>query len=215
MIARRTIRRPLLWFLLAGALLAVTVFTFMRSSGASPGEGRVVVARVVIPAGTLLNEETAATALALAAVPDALGLRGLVASAAGAVGRRTVAPLGPGEPVTEAVLGGSPGVGPAPLATGERAVPVPLRAAGGPVAAPAPGSRVDVMASDGEGPAGRTRVIVADAEVLAITPGTSGDTGDAGGGVVLRLSANDALAVAHALDFAREVRIVARPAGEG
>jgi hypothetical protein len=71
------------------------------------------------------------------------------------------------------------------------------------------------MASDGEGPAGRTRVIVADAEVLAVTPGTSGDSGDVGGGVVLRLSADDALAVARALDFAREVRIIARPAGEG
>jgi Flp pilus assembly protein CpaB len=215
MIARRVMRRPLLWFLVAGALLALTVIMVMRSSGASQGAGRVVVARVVIPAGTLLDEDTAATALALAAVPDALGLRGLVTSAAGVVGRRTVAPLGPGEPVTEAVLGGSPGVGPAPLAAGERAVPVPLRAAGGPVAAPAPGSRVDVMASDGEGPAGRTRVIVADAEVLAVTPGASGDTGEMAGGVVLRLSANDALAVAHALDFAREVRVIARPAGEG
>jgi len=215
MIARRAIRRPLMWFLAAGALLAVTAFMVVRSSGTSEGGGRVVVARVVIPAGTLLDEDTAAAALALAAVPDVLGLRGLVRSAAGAVGRRTVAPLGPGEPVTEAVLGGSPGVGPAPLAAGERAVPVPLRAAGGPVAAPAPGSRVDVMASDGEGPAGRTRVIVADAEVLAVTPAASGDSGDVGGGVVLRLSADDALAVARALDFAREVRIIARPAGEG
>jgi Flp pilus assembly protein CpaB len=215
MIARRAIRRPLLWFLLAGALVAGTLFMVMRSAGESQGAGRVVVARVVIPAGTLLDEETAAAALALTSVPDTSGLRGLVTSAAGAVGRRTVAPLGPGEPVTEAVLGGSPGVGPAPLVAGERAVPVPLRAAGGPVAAPAPGSRVDVMASDGEGPSGRTRVIVADAEVLAVTSGAPGDTGDAGGEVVLRLSPNDALAVAHALDFAREVRIIARPAGEG
>lgn len=215
MIARRAVRRPVLWFLLAGALLAVTVLMVMRSAGASQGAGRIVVARVVIPAGTLLDQETASTALALASVPDGLGLSGLVTSAAGAVGRRTVAPLGPGEPVTEAVLGGSPGVGPAPLVAGERAVPVPLRAAGGPVAAPAPGSRVDVIASDGEGPAGRTRVIVADAEVMAVTPGTSGEASDAGGGLVLRLTANDALAVARALDFAREVRVIARPAGEG
>jgi len=72
-----------------------------------------------------------------------------------------------------------------------------------------------VIASDGEGPAGRTRVIVADAEVMAVTPGTSGEVSDAGGGVVLRLTASDALAVARALDFAREVRVIARPAGEG
>ena len=213
--SRRGIRRPLVWFALAGALVVLAALMVMRSASASQGTGRVVVARVVIPAGTLLDEDVASRALALAPVPDGLGLRGLVVRASGAVGRRTVAPLGPGEPVTEAVLGGSPGVGPAPLQPGERAVPVPMRAAGGAVAAPAPGARVDVIASDGEGPAGRTHVIVSDAEVMAVTPSPSGDPADAGGGVVLRLRADDALAVARALDFAREVRVIARPAGEG
>ena len=215
MMVRRAMRRPLLWFVVAAGLVAVATLVAMRSATAAAGGGKVVVARVVVPAGTLLDEDTASRSLALASVPDGIGLRGLVTSASGAVGRRTVAPLGPGEPVTEAVLGGSPGVGPAPLAPGERAVPVPMRAAGGPVSAPAPGSRVDVIASDGEGPAGRTHVIVADAEVMAVTPGTPGDAVDSGGGVVLRLSAPDALAVARALDFAREVRVIARPAGEG
>ena len=213
--SHRRLRRPLVWFLMAGALVLLAAVLVMRSADTSQGAARVVVARVVIPAGTLLDENVASEVLAMAAVPDGLALRGLVATASGAVGRRTVAPLGPGEPVTEAALGGGPGIGPAPLQAGERAVPVPIRAAGGAVAAPAPGARVDVIASDGEGPAGRTRVIVANAEVMAVTAAASGDASDSGGGVVLRLRADDALAVARALDFAREVRVIARPAGEG
>lgn len=207
-------RRPVVWFALAAALAVLAAVVVMRSTGTSASGARVVVARVVIPAGTLLDEDVASHVLALAPVPDDLTLRGLVTGADGAVGRRTVAPLGPGEPVTQAVLGGSPGTGPAPLAAGQRAVPVPMRAAGGPVAAPVPGSRVDVIASDGEGPAGRTRVIVSDAEVMAVSPPDGGEGGEAGG-VVLRLATDDALQVARALDFAREVRVIARPADEG
>ena len=57
-------------------------------------------------------------------------------------------------------------------------------------------------------------LVVADAEVMAITPPGDIDTGDAGGFVVLRISSDDALEVARALDFARQVRVVTRPAGE-
>jgi Flp pilus assembly protein CpaB len=208
-------RRPVVWFALA-ALLAVGAMVLMsRTGSASGGSAQVVVARTVIPAGTLLDEDFAARSLAMAPVPDDLRLSGLQASASGVIGRRTVAPLAPGEPVTDAVIGGAPGVGPAPLLPGERAVPVPLRAAGGPVAAPPEGSRVDVIASDGEGMAGRTRVIVSNAEVLAVTPSLGADAADVAGGLVLRLRTADALEVARALDFAREVRVIARPAGEG
>ena len=83
------------------------------------------------------------------------------------------------------------------------------------MAAPPEGSRVDVIASDGEGMAGRTRVIVSNAEVLAVTPSLGADAAEVAGGLVLRLRIADALEVARALDFAREVRVIARPAGEG
>lgn len=213
MIGRRLgLRRPTVWFAMAAVLAVLAVVVVMRSSSASGPGARVVVARVIIPAGTMLDEDVASQVLALAPVPDGLALRGLITGADGAVGHRTVAALGPGEPLTQAVIGGSPGTGPAPLEAGQRAVPVPMRAVGG--AAPVPGSRVDVIASDGEGPAGRTRVIVSDAEVMSVTPPGDGETADAGG-VVLRLATDDALQVARALDFAREVRVIARPAGEG
>lgn len=215
MIGRRLgLRRPMVWFAMAAALALLATVVVMRSSSAAGPGARVVVARVVIPAGTMLDEDVASQVLALAPVPDGLALRGLITGAGAAVGRRTVAALGPGEPLTQAVIGGSPGTGPAPLEPGQRAVPVPMRAVGGVVAAPVPGARVDVIASDGEGPAGRTRVIVSDAEVMSVTPPGDGETGDAGG-VVLRLATDDALDVARALDFAREVRVIARPAGEG
>ena len=97
---------------------------------------------------------------------------------------------------------------------GERAVAVPLRALGAAAGAPAPGARVDVLASDGEGLAGRTRVVVSGAEVLAIMrddPSRGDGSGDA---LLLRVTAAQALEVTRALDFAREVRVVSRPASE-
>ena len=77
-----------------------------------------------------------------------------------------------------------------------------------------PGARVDVVASTGEGLAGRTEVVVADAEVLATSDGAS--TGDpmAGGEALLRVTAPQALRITEALNFAREVRLLARPPDE-
>ena len=145
-------------------------------------------------------------------MPAGLELTGLLASAEEAIGRRTAAPVDAGEPLTQAALGGAPGVGAAPLAAGERAVAVPLSAAA--AAGLAPGARVDVVASTGEGPSGRARVVVADAEVLATTEaapeGALGGTGEA----LLRVTAAQALAVTAALNFAREVRLLARPRDE-
>jgi Flp pilus assembly protein CpaB len=102
---------------------------------------------------------------------------------------------------------------PAPLAAGERAVAVPVSAAGG-AAGLLPGARVDVVASTGEGPAGRTAVVVADAEVLAVAdPASSADVG-AAGEALLRVSSAQALRVTAALNFAREVRLLLRPGDE-
>jgi Flp pilus assembly protein CpaB len=126
-----------------------------------------------------------------------------------------VAPVAPGEPVTEGVLGGAPGTGPDPLAPGERAVSLPLAAAGGAAAAVTPGASVDVVASTGDGPSGRTRIVVAGAEVLAVAdaPSPDGVVPD-GAGVLVRVSAGQALRITAALNFAREVRLLVRPVDE-
>ena len=206
-------RRPGWWFVIAAVL---AVGAFMLASGMGRGEdsaARVLVAARAIPAGEVIGG-SARGLLAVASVPAGGVLPGMLLDAGEATGRRTVAPIAAGEPITQAALGGRPGLGPGPLMTGERAVAVPLRALGAAAGAPAPGSRVDVLASDGEGLAGRTRVVVSGAEVLAIMrddPSRGDGSGDA---LLLRVTAAQALEVTRALDFAREVRVVGRPASE-
>jgi len=207
-------RRGGLWLALAGAAGLVAVLLTLRAA-AQPGEGGwVLVARAPLAPGLLIDAQTARELLVPAPVPAGLRVAGLLRSPDEAVGRRTAAPIGAGEPVTQASLGGAPGTGPAPLGAGERAVAVPLSAAAGGAAGLGPGARVDVVASTGEALAGRTAVVVADAEVLAVAgPQASGDLA-AAGEALLRVSSRQALRLTAALNFAREVRLLLRPREE-
>lgn len=208
---RTRVGRAGLWMALAGAAGLLAVMLTLRAAAQPDRDGAVLVAREPIPAGTLIDAEVAARALGSVAVPSDLALAGLAARAEDVVGRRTVGHLAAGEPVTAAVVGGGDHAGPAPLAPGERAVAAPLSAAAGAAAALVPGVHVDVVASTGEGLTGRTRVVVADAEVLAVTePSAEGEGGEA----LLRVSAEQALTVTAALNFAREVRLLVRPHDE-
>lgn len=204
-------RRPGAWFALA-ALLAVAAFALVRAAGQAgpPGEAVLVAARA-LPAGTPVGASDPGV-VASVLVPRGSVLPGMLRTAGEATGRRLAASVSAGEPITQAALGGDPRLAPPPLRAGERAVPVPLRSAGSSAAAPVPGARVDVLASDGEGLAGRTRVVVDDAEVIAVMRAGASPDDAAGDAIVLRLTTGEALEVARALDFAREVRVVARPA---
>jgi Flp pilus assembly protein CpaB len=206
-------RRGALWTALAGAAGLLAVLLTLRAAAEPDAGGWVLVARAPLPPGLLIDDAVASEALVPAPVPAGLRLEGLLSAADQALGRRTAAPVSAGEPLTQAVLGGAPGTGAAPLAAGERAVAVPLSAAGGAVGL-APGARVDVVASSGEGPAGRTEVVVADAEVLATAEAApDGGLGSAGE-ALLRVTSAQALRVTAALNFAREVRLLARPRDE-
>jgi pilus assembly protein CpaB len=204
-------RRGGVWVVLA-IVAAAAAALLTAQAGARAPSGAVLVARVALPPGTLITAED----LALTPVASPVALPGLLRDPAEAMGRRALAPVSPGEPLTAAVLGGAPGAGPAPLAPGERAVAVPLSAAAGAGAVLGWGARVDVVASTGEGPAGRSRIVVADAEVLAVTTSADGGSTDPGAleEVLLRVSAADALRVTAALNFAREVRLLVRPPAE-
>jgi Flp pilus assembly protein CpaB len=207
-------RRGLAWIALALALALVAAFATVRSAGRPSPTAAVLVARVPIPPGMLLDPARAEAVLALATVPADLPLAGLLGDPRQVLGRRTAAAVGVGEPVTEAALGGAAGLRPPPLGPGQRALAVPLEASA--AAALAPGVRVDVIASAGEGLNGRSVVVASGAEVLALDAGGPGDDPAAGhrATVTLRVSLRTALRLSAALNFAREVRVLARPEGE-
>jgi Flp pilus assembly protein CpaB len=207
-------RRPGAWLVLAGLAGLLAAVLTLRAAAEPPDAGGIVVARGVLPPGLLIDSTTVEAALVVVPAPEALVRPGVLTDPAEALGRRVAVPVGAGEPITQAVLGGGPGIGPAPLAVGERAVPVPLAAAGGGAAGLVVGARVDVVASTGEGLAGRTTVVVADAEVLAVAASATPDGVGAAGEVLLRVSSPQALRITAALNFSREVRLLVRPAEE-
>lgn len=206
-------RRGGAWLLAAGLIGLVAAVVTVRAAGPADASGTIVVAREPLAAGLLIDEAAATRALAVTPA-GAAGLRGVFGDPADLVGRRIVAPVGVGEPVSDASLGGAEGAAPAPLRIGERAVAVPLSAAGGPAAGLVAGSRVDVVASTGEGPAGASALVVADAEVLAVAVPAADDLAGGSGEALLRVSSPQALRVTAALNFAREVRLLVRPADE-
>jgi pilus assembly protein CpaB len=207
-------RRPgrgTMWLAAAGVLALVAVVLTGRAAAERPSNDAVLVARAAVPAGTDLGRSDAAALVEMVPVPEGLPLAGLVRDAATAAGRPLVAPLSPGEPVTEAALGGAPGTGPLPLAPGERAISVPVSLAGVAAGALRPGVRVDLLASTGEGLTGRSRVVVANVEVLQAGDMAREDGGPVDASALLRVTARQALRVTEALDFARDVRLVIRP----
>jgi len=200
------------WLVAAGLLAVVAVVLTGRAAAGRPSRDAVLVAQVPLAAGTDLSGD-AGRLLVLAPVPEGLALAGLVRDPTEIAGRPLAVPLAPGEPLTQAALGGAPGTGPSPLEAGERAISVPLALAGAAAGALRPGARVDVLASSGEGLAGRSRVVVGDVEVLQ-TGGVARDGGPVEASALLRVTAPQALRVTEALDFAREVRLVIRPVAE-
>lgn len=189
----------------AVALLALVGTVLALRPGADP-EADVLVAGVDLAAGTAIAELSAPQLeTTRVAWPDGVapppGPGEVLADA------RLAAPLAAGEALTWAALGGAPGYGPAPLAPGERAVALPASALGSSALSLPVGARVDLVSVAGSGRAG---LLVADAEVLVVSPPGDGD----GGGLLLRVPVADALAVAAGAGFATDVRVVARPPGE-
>lgn len=199
--------RVLAWAAVGTGLAASAVLVSQGGGTEAPATRTVLVAARDVPRGASLAPED----LAQVTVPAATPLAGLAADAVEVVGRPTLATLRPGEPVTAAVVARNEAV--APLRRGQRAVPVPASAAGGSAALLAPGARVDVVAARGEGALGRTAVVVWNAEVIAVPPPTpEGYAPDQNAAVLLRATPRDALRITGALNFARDVRLVVRPA---
>ena len=224
--ARR--RRAFLLLSLAlacGGLAASEVGSRMREVEAAVGVGvPVLTATRDVPAGEELRREH----LGVREVPERFAPPDALTAPEEAVGLPVGAPVVKGSYVTaalfgEASAGRGPGHGLGPLRRGERALEVAV-AGGDVLASSGPGARVDVLVSTDarEGP-GRTLLALEDVELLdlrvadaaGVAPVDAGGASATASGVAtLRVSLNQAVYLTAAQNFAREVRLLARPPGD-
>jgi pilus assembly protein CpaB len=217
--------------LASGGLAASQVRERERSVAAQVGPAvPVLVAARELPEGARVS----AQALAVRRVPARFVPPDSLASAAGVVGLRPTASIAAGGYVTAGLFersnDGQRGVG--GVARGERAVTVAVSGAAG----LAVGSRVDVLVSTESGAGGgRTLMALAGAELLGLGPGLGSEDGygdpgtegeDAGGAAAggslgrpttlatLRVTLRQAVYLTAADNFAREIRLLARPPGD-
>jgi pilus assembly protein CpaB len=177
----------------------------------------VVVARTGVPAGARLTAE----GLAVRRIPQRFAPPDAFAQPAELAGLRTRVALAPGTPILATVLGDPAGDSPAgaPVRPGERVAEV---IAAAPPDLIRPGGRVDVLVTrePRPGAAGGTELALEDVEVLAAT--AAGDGGGEGGAVAgtpqvrasLRVTVRQAVYLAAAQAFARELRLLPRAAGD-
>jgi pilus assembly protein CpaB len=163
----------------------------------------VVVARHELPSDSRLDPAD----LAVRQVPGRFAPRDALTSPAEAAGARTAVPLPAGGYITASALGGGGRGGGLPR--GQRAVEVTV-AGGQPLADGAePGTRVDVLVSTEVG-GGRTFLALQDVELLSLRPGAGPRAA-----ATLRVTLRQAVYLTAAQNFAREVRLLPRPPGDG
>jgi pilus assembly protein CpaB len=167
----------------------------------------VLVARRPLVAGRRL----VASDLALRHVPERFAPAGAEPIPDLLVGRRLAVPVPAGSPVGEHLLAVDPAaVGPA-VQRGQRAIDVV--ATGSLVAA---GARVDVLVTRerGAGTAGATELALEDVEVLAARAGPARDGAGPQVAATLRVTVRQAVFLAAAGAFAREIRLLPRAPGD-
>lgn len=185
----------------------------------------VVVARADLGAGTRIDAKRARAALALRQVPRRYLPRDALADPAQAEGLVAATAIPAGAYVTASALGtGGPqaerGAGATNIARGRRVIELAVTGAAG--IDPGPGARVDVLVTTERGAAGHTRVALEDVELLDLRRGSSEGQGGGGEGsrgsadsvATLRVGPRQAVYLAAAQNFAREVRLLARPPGD-
>jgi pilus assembly protein CpaB len=201
--------------LASGGLAASQVRERERSVAAQVGPAiPVLVAARELPAGARVP----ARALAVRRVPARFVPPDALTASDGLAGARTAVPILAGSYVTAGLFerpnDGHRGGGVA--GRGERAVTVEVSGAAG----LAVGSRVDVLVSTESGAGGgRTLMALAGTELLRLDAGPTGATppeGTAGPTALatLRVTVRQAVYLTAADNFAREIRLLARPAGD-
>ena len=169
----------------------------------------VVVTRGPVEAGERLGPRS----LSVRHVPARFAPQGAFATPPEVQGRRAAAALPPGADVTTATVADptTTATG-APVGKGERVAEV---VAAGPADVVVPGARVDVLVTREPRPGapGGTDLALEDVEVLAAAP-TATDSGDARIAASLRVSLRQAVYLAAAQSFARELRLLPRAQGD-
>lgn len=181
----------------------------------------VVVARVDLPAGAVLGPRV----LAVRRLPARYAPRAAFGRPAQLAGLTAAAPIPAGADVTTALVrdpaavpveaaGGAAGV----IRPGERVAEVIAR---GDARLVGPGSRIDLLVTrEGADGSGGTTLALEDAEVLAATPASAGEGAsgrEAGAPRValsLRVTLREAVALAAAQNFAKELRVLVRADGD-
>ena len=168
----------------------------------------VVVAASDIAAGDRLTPRR----LAVRHVPERFAPRGAVQTPAQVAGHRASAPISAGADVSGAALDDPGGAAGAPVRAGERVADV---VATGPADLIVAGSRVDVLVTrePRQSGAGSTTLALEDVEVLAARPAAAQD-GTRRVAASLRVTVRQAVYLAAAQSFARELRLLPRAAGD-
>jgi pilus assembly protein CpaB len=203
--------------LASGGLAASQVRERERSLAAQVGPAvPVLVAARDLRAGARVSPR----ALAVRRVPARFVPPDALAASDGLVGARAAIPIAAGSYVTAGLLEGSNDEhrGGGGVGRGERAVTVSVSGAAG----LAVGSRVDVLVSTESGAGGgRTLMALAGAELLGLEGGASAPAPADGSGAAgptalatLRVTLRQAVYLTAADNFAREIRLLARPAGD-
>jgi pilus assembly protein CpaB len=153
--------------------------------------------------------------LAVREVPERYAPRGAVGDPAALEGMELSADVAQGQEVLPALVGAGAGApaGP-PVRPGERVAEVLAAAPAGEVA---PGGRVDVLVTrdDRPGAPGRTVLALEDVEVLAASGAPpAGEEGVARVSASLRVTVRQAVYLAAAQSFARELRLLPRAPGD-
>jgi pilus assembly protein CpaB len=171
----------------------------------------VVVVRTRLAAGAALD----ARHLAIRHVPARFAPAVAYASTGALAGTRAAVALQAGEDVVPSAVDDGTRAAGAPVRPGERVADIVAR---GSAALIRPGGRVDVLVTRERGDgSGMTTVALEDAEVLAAHAASGGDDAETAGDRVaasLRVTVRQAVYLAAAQSFARELRLLPRAAGD-
>jgi pilus assembly protein CpaB len=205
-----------------GALAAASVHDKVEEVESRTGAPvEVVVAAEEIPPGTRLHRGRVRRVLTVRAVPARYAPRDGLGAPHEALGFEAAVPVPRGAYVTAAMLRDprARAAPSAPIRSGQRLVEVAVTG-GRELAAGGVPARVDVLVTtEGRTGGGRTFVALEDVEVVYARPARASDGADADGTApdtvaTLRVDARAAVFLTAAQNFARELRLLTRPAGD-